>query len=65
MFVKADENHGVVRDRMKNLSSKGSLKPRLINCPSFTIRARIGCVSYHTLKWFKKTFSEFFLAKTP
>lgn len=65
MFVKADENHGVLKDKLSGKSSKNSLKPRLINCPSFTIRARVGCVSYFTLKWFKKKFPEFFLAKTP
>lgn len=63
MFVKTDENHAIFHEGRN--STRSSLKPRLICCPSWTIRARIGLISFFTLGWFKSHFSEFFLAKSP
>lgn len=47
------------------MDNKQDIKPRLICCPNFTIRSRIGMISYFTLKWCKKKFPEFFLARSP
>lgn len=46
-------------------STRDDLKPRMINCPSMTTRARCGYISFRVLNWLKKNFPEFFLAKTP
>lgn len=51
MFVKTDQNHAVFFKGPDN--TRSTLKPRLICCPSWTIRARIGLISYYTLAWFK------------
>lgn len=63
MFVKCGENQ--VIHTGDNWTTKDDVKPRFINCPDFTVRARVGYVSYFVLKWFKATFKEFFLGLTP
>lgn len=64
MFVKTGESHSVIFSKTGE-NNRDDLKPRLINCPDFAIRARVGLVSYFTLKFMKQEFPEFFLAKTP
>lgn len=63
MFVKCGENQVVHTG--ERWTTKDDVKPRFINCPDFTVRARVGYVSYNVLKWFKATFKEFFLGLTP
>jgi hypothetical protein len=46
------------------MDNRVDIKPRLICCPEFVIRARIGMISYYVLKFMKKIFPEFMLAKT-
>lgn len=65
MFVKTGENHTVWVDLIKQEDDRLDIKPRFICCPSFTVRARIGLISYFVLKFMKRIFPEFLLAKTP
>lgn len=65
MFVKTAQNHAVFQNTHEGTTTKNSIKPRLINCPSFTIRARIGMISYYTLKFLKQNLPEFFMGKSP
>lgn len=65
MFVKTGENHAVWVDEKLKKDNRTGIKPRFICCPSFTVRARIGLISYFTLKWFKRNFPEYLLGKSP
>lgn len=56
LFVKTGENHTIWGDRIKEIDSKNDIKPRIICCPSYTIRARIGLASYNVLKYLKKKY---------
>lgn len=55
MFVKSGENHSVVVSATGE-NDRDNLKPRLINCPSFAVRARVGLTSYFVLKYMKTQF---------
>lgn len=65
MFVKTLEQHPVIFDNLTHFNNWESIKPRLINCPSMTMRARLGFVVDRILTYMKKTFPQFFLGKKP
>lgn len=47
------------------MDSREDIKPRLICCPDFALRGRVGLIAYNILKFLKKKYPEFFLARKP
>lgn len=56
MFVKVGESHTLWKDIKTGDDNKLDTKPRLICCPSYVIRARIGLISYNILSYMKRLF---------
>lgn len=59
---KTGQNHGHVTIGTK--STRANMKTRMIICPPFNVRAKVGAFSWVVLKRLKTIFPEMFLAKT-